>query len=90
MVAVRKTRAGMASTGYVWLVDGAVVDVPPGVAAELLRIPDGGFVAVPDSESDGDREVTEPDPQQVRHDQPKRRTSRPAARGADTVTPIEE
>ncbi|AIG81258.1 Hypothetical protein AJAP_42435 (plasmid) [Amycolatopsis japonica] len=43
MVLIRKDRAGSDSYGHTWGEDGAVVDVAPEHAADLLEIPDGGF-----------------------------------------------
>lgn len=68
MLHVSKTCAGSSSLGFTWDADGAVVEVPDEVAAELVAIPDGGFtivdapaaaaeVAPPDSQA-----VTEPAP----------------------------
>lgn len=42
---LRKALAGSAAT-HTWPHDGAVVEVPDHVAAELLLIPDGGFTEV--------------------------------------------
>lgn len=50
MVQVMKRRAGSDSHGNVWESDGAVVDVDPEVAAELVMIPDGGFEVVSDAQ----------------------------------------
>ena len=50
MVNISKRRAGSDSHGNEWERDGAVVDVAPEVAAELLAIPDGGFDLAPDEE----------------------------------------
>jgi hypothetical protein len=46
MLHVRKDRAGSTSYGYEWTADGQVVQVPDEVAADLVAIPDGGFVIV--------------------------------------------
>lgn len=43
MVLIKKAVAGSDSYGNVWATDGAVVDVAPEHAADLLSIPDGGF-----------------------------------------------
>ncbi len=42
---IRKARAGSAGT-YTWPHDGAVVEVPDALGAELLAIGDGGFTEV--------------------------------------------
>ncbi len=47
---VRKARAGSTAT-HAWPHDGAVVEVPDDMGAELLAIPDGGFTEV--REGDG-------------------------------------
>ena len=48
MARVRKEKAGSAPGGLVWEKDGAVLDVPDDLAAELIRIPTGGFTTVPE------------------------------------------
>ena len=74
-VHIRKELAGHASSGYTWTEDGAVVPVEPEHAAELLRIPDGGFTAVdPD---DDDDELSEVDTSDDATDQPTKRPGRP-------------
>ncbi len=51
---VRKARAGSSAT-HTWPHDGAVVEVPDDLGAELLSIPDGGFTEVrPDLVDAGD------------------------------------
>lgn len=63
MLHVSKARAGSSSLGFTWDADGAVVEVPDEVAAELVAIPDGGFTIV--SAPDGESEVAPADPQAV-------------------------
>lgn len=42
-VHLRKEKGGTGIGPHFWDEDGAVVEVPDGLAAELLAIPDGGF-----------------------------------------------
>lgn len=68
MLHVSKARAGSSSLGFTWDADGAVVEVPDEVAAELVAIPDGGFAIVSapgvetEVEPDNPQSVTEPAP----------------------------
>lgn len=68
MLHVSKARAGSSSLGFTWDADGAVVEVPDEVAAELVAIPDGGFTIVdapavaPEVAPEGPQAVTEPAP----------------------------
>ena len=47
MAKLRKEQAGAASGGFTWATDGAVVDVPDELAAELLAIPGNDFSLAP-------------------------------------------
>jgi hypothetical protein len=51
MLPVRKDRAGTSSGGYEWKNDGEIVEVDEQHAAELMRIPNGGFsIVFPDED----------------------------------------
>lgn len=63
MLHVSKARAGSCSLGFTWDTDGAVIEVPDEVAAELVAIPDGGYAVV--SAPDAEDEVAPADPQAV-------------------------
>lgn len=61
MLHVSKAQAGSSSLGFTWDTDGAVIEVPDEVAAELVAIPDGGFAIV--SAPEAEAEVAPADPQ---------------------------
>jgi len=52
MTQLRKDQPGSAPGGYTWEGPDDVVDVPPDLAHELLRQPDGGFHEVFDTDTD--------------------------------------
>lgn len=82
---VRKARAGGCSLGYDWPHDGAIVQVQAEHAAELVRIPDGGFAIVeapPEPEAEPEpTKVTEPAPE------PANAVTEPAPEPAPAETP---
>lgn len=59
MVNVRKSHAGTDSAGHSWPSDGAVIEVPVEHALVLVRIPDGGFVIIENSDNSQGTESAE-------------------------------
>lgn len=51
---LRKEKGGTSIGPHDWPEDGSACEVPKGLAADLLRIPDGGFSVTEPPAEDGD------------------------------------